>query len=112
VDEQDRDRLRLGILHGPAQLALIAVRQKFRRSGVASELIRRLMEENGPPLWLMCRSVLAGFYARFGFVVVEDPIRMPRYFQRVHRMVMIAGRLLPPEGKLAVMLWKGDKPAT
>ncbi len=95
---------------GSRELASIAVRPKVRRRGVASALIRMLMKENDPPLWLMCRSGLAGFYERFGFVIVGDPALMPRYFQRVHRMVTIAGRLLPQEGRLAVMVWNGNKP--
>ncbi len=82
----------------------------MRRKGVASELIRRLMEENHPPLWLMCRSGLAGFYGRFGFVAIEDPALMPRYFQRVRRLLSFARRLLPQEGHLTVMVWDSDKP--
>jgi N-acetylglutamate synthase-like GNAT family acetyltransferase len=52
---------------GSRELASIAVRQKLRKKGVASEVIRRLMDESGPPLWLMCRASLVGFYERFGF---------------------------------------------
>jgi len=95
---------------GSRELASIAVRERMRRKGVASELIRKLMMENDPPLWLMCRSGLAGFYERFGFVTVEDPSLMPRYFQRVRRLILIAERLIPQEGRLAVMVWKTNKP--
>ena len=95
---------------GSRELASIAVRPKMRKRGVASELIRRLMEENGPPLWLMCRSGLAGFYQRFGFVAVDDPAFMPRYFQRIHRLAALAGHFLPREGRLVVMGWNENKP--
>ncbi|MBM2843258.1 MAG: GCN5-related N-acetyltransferase, partial [Anaerolineales bacterium] len=46
---------------GSRELASIAVRPKWRGRGLASEIIRRLMAEGGPPLWLMCRSDLADF---------------------------------------------------
>jgi len=95
---------------GSRELASIAVREKMRRRGVASELIRKLMGENDPPLWLMCRSGLVRFYERFGFVTVEDPSLMPRYFQRIRRLILIAERLIPQEGRLAVMVWKTNRP--
>ena len=95
---------------GSRELASIAVRPKMRKSGVSSEVIQRLMEENGPPLWLMCRASLVGFYEHFGFVAVDDPAIMPRYFQRVRRLAALAGRLLPREGRLAVMGWNENKP--
>jgi N-acetylglutamate synthase-like GNAT family acetyltransferase len=96
---------------GSRELASIAVRPNGRRRGLASQIIRRLMTEAGPPLWLMCRSDLAGFYRRFGFVSIEDPQRMPRYFRRVYRLAAAAARLLPGDNPMAVMLWeKGDPP--
>lgn len=91
---------------GSRELASIAVRPKWRSRGVASEIIRRLMAEDGPPLWLMCRSHLAGFYRRYGFVSVEDAGRMPRYFRRVYRLATAAARLLPGDNPMAVMVWQ------
>ena len=90
------------------ELASIAVRPKWRGRGLASEIIRRLMAEGGPPLWLMCRSDLADFYRRFGFVAIRDPERMPRYFRRVYRLATAAGRLLPGDNPMAVMTWNGE----
>ena len=92
---------------GSRELASIAVRPKWRRRGLASEIIRRLMAEAGPPLWLMCRADLAAFYRRFGYVAVEDPTAMPTYFRRVYRLATAAGRLLPGDAKMAVMKWDG-----
>lgn len=91
---------------GSRELASIAVRPKWRSRGVASEIIRRLMAEAGPPLWLMCRSHLAGFYQRHGFVAVRDEARMPRYFRRVYRLASVAARLLPGDNPMAVMAWQ------
>lgn len=91
---------------GSRELASIAVRPKWRSRGVASEIIRRLMAEAGPPLWLMCRSHLAGFYLRYGFVSFRDEARMPRYFRRVYRLASVAARLLPGDNPMAVMAWQ------
>jgi N-acetylglutamate synthase-like GNAT family acetyltransferase len=90
---------------GSRELASIAVRPRWRMRGVASEVIRRLMAQSGPPLWLMCRPNLAGFYDRFGFVRVRDPERMPRYFRRVYRLATAAARLISGEHPMAVMVW-------
>ena len=92
---------------GSRELASIAVRPKWRRQGVASDIIRRLMAEAGPPLWLMCRSTLVGFYAHWGFVRVQDEGRMPRYFRRVHHLAATAARWLPGDNPMAVMSWDG-----
>jgi N-acetylglutamate synthase-like GNAT family acetyltransferase len=96
---------------GSHELASIAVRPAWRKRGVASELIRRLMDQAGPPLWLMCRSSLAGFYTRFGFARIEDASRMPTYFRRVHRLAATAARLLPGDNPMAVMHWGGRESA-
>lgn len=90
---------------GSRELASIAVRSSWRRQGIASEIIRRLMAEAGPPLWLMCRAGLVPFYEPFGFVVVDDVARLPRYFARIYRLAAAAARLLPAESRLAVMEW-------
>jgi N-acetylglutamate synthase-like GNAT family acetyltransferase len=93
---------------GSRELASIAVRPKWRRRGLASEVIRRLMADAGPPLWLICRSELAGFYRRFEFVSVNDPDRMPRYFRRVYRLATTAARFLPGDNPMAVMQWGAE----
>ena len=95
---------------GSRELASIAVRPRWRGRSVAGEIIRRLMAQEGPPLWLMCRSDLAGFYRRFGFVPVDDPARMPRYFRRVYRLAKTAARFLPGGMGMAVMDWEGEQP--
>jgi N-acetylglutamate synthase-like GNAT family acetyltransferase len=96
---------------GSRELASIAVRPRWRRRGVASNIIRRLMAEAGPPLWLMSRAELAVFYRRYGFVSVEDPGRMPRYFRRVYRLASAAARWLPGDNPMAVMTWDPAGPS-
>ena len=71
---------------GSCELASIAVAPAWRRQGVASALIERLVASQSPPLYLTCRSHLGVFYERFGFNVIQ-PSEMPSYFRRVDRLV-------------------------
>ena len=52
---------------GSRELASIAVRDGFRRQGVAAAIIGHLLRDNIRPLFLLCRRRLAHFYAAFGF---------------------------------------------
>lgn len=90
---------------GARELASVAVRPEWRKRGVASDLIRHLMAEHGPPLWLTCRSSLTGFYTRYGFIEVTDDQVMPRLLRRVRRLMNGVFRLLPKGEYLAVMVW-------
>ena len=69
---------------GSRELASIAVRPAFRRQGIAQAIIERLLAENPPPLYLICRNGLGPFYERFGFRALREN-EMPRYFQRLMR---------------------------
>ena len=71
---------------GSRELASIAVVGEWRRRGVASAIIRQLLAENPPPLYLTCRAELTGFYARFGFQEAGNPAELPPYFRRVARL--------------------------
>lgn len=94
---------------GARELASVAVRRPWRGNGIASALIRRLVAESEPPLWLTCRSSLIGFYRRFGFNEVADDQQMPRILRRVRRLVNGVFQLLPRGEYLAVMTWSGDR---
>ncbi len=52
---------------GTRELASIAVNPDYRNQGIASAVIQRLLAENPPPLYLICRPSLQAFYVRFGF---------------------------------------------
>lgn len=67
------------------ELASLATRKRYRGQGVAGALIREILTLQPPPVYLMCRSALGPFYARFGFYPLEAAA-MPRYFQRVSRL--------------------------
>ncbi len=70
---------------GSRELASIAVRRAYRGRGVARAIIERLLAENPPPLYLMCRASLGPFYEPFGFQAVAFE-EMPPHFRRVVRL--------------------------
>lgn len=76
------------------ELASIATHPNHRGQGLASRLIQHLLTEfvaahPGLPLYLMCEPKNRAFYPRFGFA--DLPLAaMPRYFQRLKRVVQLA----------------------
>lgn len=68
------------------ELASIAVVSEWRRQGIASQIIRQLLEAHHKTLYLTCRAELETFYQPFGFHRI-DLNEMPPYFQRISRLV-------------------------
>ena len=79
-------------LHGDAsrELASLAVVPDRQGEGIGGALIWHLLDqpEGQPPLFLMCRDELQGYYARFGFRRVERG-EMPPYFCRMTRVAAV-----------------------
>jgi len=92
---------------GVRELASLAVAPDWRGRGMAGAIMRELMQQAGPPLWLMCRSSLVSLYAKFGFEEVGPDEDQPGYFRR---MRTLAGVFLFVSGDeyLAIMTWHGD----
>ena len=74
---------------GSRELASMVVHRAYRKQGIARAIIEKLVAENPPPLYLMCRSKLGPFYEKFGFriITIEE---MPRYFQRISKLAGLA----------------------
>jgi len=76
-------------IHGDAsrELASLAVVPDRQDEGIGGALILHLLAqpEGQPPLFLMCRNELEGYYSRFGFRRVERT-EMPPYFRRMTRL--------------------------
>lgn len=92
---------------GARELASLVVSAEWRGHGVAAEIIRWLMHDAGPPLWLMCRSNLVPLYQKFGFVEVGPDETQPSYFRRMRGLAkafLFSGR----KDYLAIMSWKGE----
>ena len=84
------------------ELASIAVYPEHQRKGVARLIIEHLLKDSPRPLYLMCESSLGPFYEKFGFR--ETPYNeMPRYFQRMSKLVGLATTLARREERLLIM---------
>lgn len=92
---------------GARELASLVVRDDWRGRGVGKAIVARLIHGAGPPLWLMCRSELVGYYRRFGFREVGLREDLPRYFRWVHRLFTWFSRLAGRENRLAIMVYDG-----
>ncbi|MEW6180194.1 MAG: GNAT family N-acetyltransferase [Chloroflexota bacterium] len=89
---------------GSRELASIAVVREWRGRGVAGAIIRQLLAEHPPPLYLTCRAELTGFYARFGFAVAAHPAGLPPYFRRVTQLSRWLSRLTRHRMDIRVLL--------
>lgn len=92
---------------GSRELASIAVRSDWQGRGVGSAICQALTEGERGPMYLMGRDELEGFYARFGFRMVE-PGSLPPYFRRIERLARFLRPVLPV--RLIVMKRDGYEP--
>lgn len=94
-------------LHGDGtrELASLLVKSEYRGSGLARQLIETVLAGQEPPLYLMCRSSLEPFYARFGFhsLSVED---MPGYYRRIFNFFACIKFLTRRSENLSIMRWE------
>jgi N-acetylglutamate synthase-like GNAT family acetyltransferase len=89
------------------ELASLAVAPDRQDEGIGSALVEHWLAqpEGQPPLYLMCRNELEGYYTRFGFRRVERG-EMPPYFRRmtrVARVFMAIAALLGEQRHVIVM---------
>lgn len=89
---------------GSRELASIATVPDARGQGIASAVIRTILEREGgaAPLYLTCRVRMSPFYERFGFRTVGEPEMSP-YFRRLYRLVTGGFHILGRESELRVM---------
>lgn len=105
VDERD-EMIGCGQLkpHGKEvlELASIAVYPEHQGKGVARAIIEHLLKDSLRPLYLMCQSSLGSFYEKFGFRAISYD-EMPRYFQRLSKVVGLVTTLARREERLLIM---------
>lgn len=108
VDERD-ETIGCGQLkpHGKdvLELASIAVYPEHQAKGVARAIIEHLLKDSPRPLYLMCQSSLGSFYEKFGFQGISYE-EMPRYFQRMSKLVGLVTTLARREERLLIMKLK------
>jgi N-acetylglutamate synthase-like GNAT family acetyltransferase len=84
------------------ELASIAVYPEHQGQGIARAIIEHLLKDSPRPLYLMCESSLGSFYEKFSFQPVSYE-QMPRYFQRMSKLVGLATTLARREERLLIM---------
>ncbi|PKO08716.1 MAG: hypothetical protein CVU40_13925 [Chloroflexi bacterium HGW-Chloroflexi-2] len=89
---------------GSLELASVAVVPLYRHQGVAEMMIREILKNQNPPIYLTCRSSLVSFYERFGFTELLELETMPAYFRKVKRVFNWLEKRKRVE-RLAVMSW-------
>src|SRR6266508_6235792 len=84
------------------ELASLAVYPEHQGKGVARAIVEYLLKDSPRPLYLMCQSSLGPLYEKFGFRGISYE-EMPRYFQRITKLVGLATSLARREERLLVM---------
>ena len=84
------------------ELASIAVFPENRGKGIARAIIEHLLRNSPRPLYLMCESSNGPLYEKFGFRGISYE-EMPRYFQRLSKLVGLATTLAQREERLLIM---------
>jgi N-acetylglutamate synthase-like GNAT family acetyltransferase len=84
------------------ELASIAVYPEHQGKGIARAIIEHLLKDSPRPLYLMCQSSLGALYEKFGFRAISYE-EMPRYFQRISKVVGLAATLARREERLLIM---------
>lgn len=90
---------------GSIELASLVTHPDWRGQGIARRLVEYFQASGVSPLYLMCRSGLGPFYARFGFTQV-DHAALSAYFRRIQRIVGALARLRAGGETLLVMRWE------
>ena len=84
------------------ELASLAVYPEQQGKGVGRAIIQDLLKDSPRPLYLMCESSVGPLYEKFGFREISYE-EMPRYFQRISKLVGLAATLAHREERLLVM---------
>ena len=92
---------------GSDELASIVVHPDWRGRGVARAIIEHFLGLYNGDLYLMCRENLGPLYEKFGFQSVPKE-EMPRYFQRIMRMLGLLDRVMSNGERVLIMKRAGD----
>jgi GNAT superfamily N-acetyltransferase len=83
------------------------VHPDWRGQGIARAIIEHFSATHEGDIYLMCRSNLGSLYEKFGYKSVP-PEEMPRYFQRIIRMLGLLDRVLSDGERVLIMKRAGD----
>jgi N-acetylglutamate synthase-like GNAT family acetyltransferase len=97
---------------GLTELASIVVHPDWQMFGIGTRIVAVLVEEADPPLWLTCRKELVGFYARFGFGLMDPSTEAPRLLRALAWIGRFLARRFPGLNRPNVMLLPADQSRT
>jgi amino-acid N-acetyltransferase len=86
------------------ELGSMVVRKPFREQGIGGMVIRALLADHPPPVYLECRSHMAPYYARFGFREIPWQ-QAPMPLKLKSGTANVLGRLFGL--RISVMRWDG-----
>lgn len=90
---------------GSIELASLVVTAEWRGQGLARAIIEYLVCEHPEDMYLMCRSSLGDFYARFDFRALQETEMSP-YFRRISRLASLA-EFLRKDGETLLVMKRG-----
>ena len=93
---------------GTTELASIATSPAWRKQGVASAIIQKLMADGPRPLYLTCLSHNGPFYEKFGFRRLA-PDELPKYFRRLNKFSGVVYKLHLVQEKILIMRLDGSQ---
>lgn len=92
---------------GSEELASLVVHPDWRGRGVARAIIEHFHRVHPGDLYLMCRAEMGAMYVKFGYRELS-PDEMPRYFQRIMRLLGFLGRIGGEREGVLIMKREGD----
>lgn len=92
---------------GSDELASLVVHPDWRGQGIARAIIEHFSASHQGDLFLMCRSNLGPMYEKFGYREVSLD-EMPRYFQRIVRMLRLVERVRSDGERVLIMKRAGN----
>ena len=83
---------------GTRELASIAVIPSHQHQGIASLIIRTVLQDETGPVYLMCQQLHETFYNQFNFQVITTD-QLPTSLRRINRAMRIFRPIAPLVGR-------------